>query len=198
MQFIPLAKERGLIHELGDWVMRKAVQQLHDWLPSYQGYLRVNISVRQFDDPDMADYLIETTRSLPKGRLVVELTESIMMGKSVQALRQFQRISEHGISIAVDDFGTGFSSLAYLTQFPISMLKIDRAFVQNLTSSAHEYTIVATIIAMAKALNLSTVAEGVETAEQEEMLTNLGCNRTQGFLRGKPMAAEEFAARWFK
>lgn len=197
MQFIPLAEERGLIHELGDWVMRKAVHQLHDWLPNYHGYLSVNISARQFDDPYMADYLIEQTRSLPKGRLVVELTESIMMGKSVQALRQFQRISDHGISIAVDDFGTGFSSLAYLTQFPISMLKIDRSFVQNLASGAHEYTIAATIIAMAKALNLSTVAEGVETAEQEVMLANLGCNRTQGFLRGKPVAAEEFAARWF-
>lgn len=196
MVFIPLAEERDLIYDIGNWVVRTAATQLQMWGSGFPGYISVNISACQFDDLYMADYILEQTQGIEPGRFVVELTESIMMHNSKQALRQLGRLSEHGIRVAVDDFGTGFSSLAYLTQFPISMLKIDRSFVQKLATGAQEYTVAATIIAMAKALNLSTVAEGVETEEQENMLRSMGCHHMQGFFRGKPVPAEEFAKNW--
>ncbi|RUO22242.1 histidine kinase [Aliidiomarina iranensis] len=201
MQFIQLAEERGLIYSLGNWVVREAITQLQDWLTHYDGFagtLSVNISALQFEDPYMANYLIEKTSDLPKGVFALELTESIMMQNPQHGMKQLQRLQDSGIGIAVDDFGTGYSSLSYLTQFPISVLKIDRTFIQKMYPGNHQHAIVTTIIAMAEALGLDTVAEGVETPEQEATLKALGCFCMQGFLRGKPVPANEFAERWLQ
>ncbi|RUO38490.1 histidine kinase [Aliidiomarina shirensis] len=199
IQFIHLAEERGLIHLLGDWVVRTAVAQLQEWLRDYEpfeGALSVNISARQFDDPFMANYLIDKVSDLPRGMFAVELTESIMMRNPQQGMQQLRRLHEAGFRIAVDDFGTGYSSLSYLTQFPISLLKIDRSFIQHMRPGNHQHSIVMTILAMANVLGLDTVAEGVETVEQEKLLKDMGCYCMQGFLRGKPTPAKEFAERW--
>ena len=182
-------------------MVREAIAQLQDWLTHYDGFtgtLSVNISALQFEDPYMANFLIEKTSNLPKGVFALELTESIMMQNPQQGMKQLQRLQDNGISIAVDDFGTGYSSLSYLTQFPISVLKIDRTFIQKMHPGNHQHAIVTTIIAMAEALGLDTVAEGVETPEQEAMLKALGCFCMQGFLRGKPVPANEFAERWLQ
>ncbi|EGN75031.1 diguanylate cyclase (GGDEF) domain-containing protein [Idiomarina sp. A28L] len=199
LQFIALAEDRGLIHLLGDWVVRTAVAQLKSWLRDYktfQGTLSVNISARQFDDPFMANYLIDKVSELPRGIFAVELTESIMMRNPHQGMQQLKRLHDNGFIIAVDDFGTGYSSLSYLSQFPISVLKIDRSFIQYMQPGNHQHSIVVTILAMANALGLDTVAEGVETVEQERLLKDMGCYCMQGFLRGKPVPAEEFAKLW--
>lgn len=201
IEFIHLAEERGLIHALGDWVVRKAVDQIKEWLTKYErfeGTLSVNISARQFDDPFMANYLIDKVSELPRGIFSVELTESIMMRNPKHGMQQLKRLKDEGIVIAVDDFGTGYSSLSYLTQFPISLLKIDRSFIQYMQPGNHQHSIVMTIIAMAKALGLDTIAEGVETEEQELLLKEMGCFCMQGFLRGKPVPAEEFAQHWLR
>ncbi|TRW49940.1 bifunctional diguanylate cyclase/phosphodiesterase [Aliidiomarina halalkaliphila] len=199
VEFIALAEERGLIRELGDWVVRNASAQLREWNKDkdrFTGVLSINVSAQQFDSPYLVDYFLNSTKDIPTERLGIEITESIMMRYPEQAMKLLARLRERGYSISIDDFGTGFSSLSYLSRFPLSALKIDRSFVSAITTDKHNMSIVSTIIAMAKNLKMNVVAEGVETEEQAELLRNLGCHSVQGYLYGKPVSAREFEQAW--
>ncbi|MGJ7461684.1 EAL domain-containing protein [Halomonas sp. MA07-2] len=198
-EFIPLAEERGLIRPLGDWVLQHATQQLLAWRRTGRrlpGRLSLNISAQQFADPHLAEHIVQLTRGLPTSAIALELTESDFMRDPEQAVTITRALNQAGITLAIDDFGTGYSSLAYLRRFAADTLKIDISFVRHMLESQHDRTIVETIMAMAKALGMTTVAEGVETAEQAAALTDMGCDEAQGFYFDRPLSAEDFAERW--
>lgn len=200
VEFIPVLEELGLVVEIGDWVLKEACRQLREWhlarvrVPK----VSVNISARQFSDGQLgtriAGILQET--GLPPACLELELTESILMREVSEAMQILAGLKRLGLSIAVDDFGTGYSSLNYLKQFPIDVLKIDRTFVDGLPSGEQDAQIARAIIAMAHSLNLSVIAEGVETHEQLEFLREHGCDEVQGYLFGRPMPATRFEAQF--
>ncbi len=198
-EFIPLAEERGLIRPLGDWVLRCATRQLLLWRRvglALPGRLSINISAQQFADPRLAERIGMQTDGLPASAIALELTESDFMRDPEQAVETTRALSRAGFTLAIDDFGTGYSSLAYLRRFSADSLKIDISFVRHMLESQHDSTIVQTIIAMAQALGMKTVAEGVETAEQAAALTGMGCDQAQGFHFGRPLPAEAFIERW--
>jgi diguanylate cyclase (GGDEF)-like protein len=196
-RFIPIAEESGLIFPIGEWVLRTACTQMQQW--NAKGarslFISVNLSLRQFSQHDLADRIravIKETR-LPPVLLRLEITESALIPDGRYAGVLLGRLKETGVQLAIDDFGTGYSSLAYLQRFPIDTLKIDKRFVQNLTERKDDIAIVSAIIRLAKSLNLSLLAEGVETREQLQFLGSQGCTLYQGFLRNKAVRAEEFA-----
>ncbi|ATV16365.1 EAL domain-containing protein [Pseudomonas syringae] len=198
--FIPVLEELGLVVEVGDWVLTEACRQLKHW---HQAKVRVpkvsvNISARQFSDGQLGKriaHILEQT-GLSPACLELELTESILMREVNEAMQILDGLKNLGLSIAVDDFGTGYSSLNYLKQFPIDVLKIDRTFVDGLPSGEQDAQIARAIIAMAHSLNLSVIAEGVETHEQLEFLREHGCDEVQGFLFGRPMPPSQFEAQF--
>jgi diguanylate cyclase (GGDEF)-like protein len=199
--FIPLAEERGLMPELGNWVMQTACRQLNLW--QQQGYrlpgrLSINVSARQLDNEQLVSDFAICSNGIVPTQIELEMTESLIMRNPEQSLRQMAELEAMGFSWAIDDFGTGYSSLAYLTRFHASTLKIDRAFINNIPGDHHHNMVVKTILAMAKSLDMLTIAEGVETAEQADYLLQLGCARAQGYHFGKPVPADEFAERWLK
>ncbi|EBW5149472.1 EAL domain-containing protein [Salmonella enterica] len=196
-QFLPLAEKTGLIVTIGSWVIDEACRQLREW--HLQGYdlwsVAVNLSALQFEQPGLVDTI---TRSLARHSirpdlLILEITETTAMNKPEQSVAILTRLTEMGVKASIDDFGTGYSSLLYLKRLPACELKIDRAFVHELSEAGDGATIVAAIVALAKALNLQIVAEGVENETQQQFLTQLGCHTLQGFLLGKPRTAEEIA-----
>lgn len=198
--FIPVLEELGLVVEVGDWVLAEACRQLKAW---HQARVRVpkvsvNLSARQFSDGQLgkriASILQET--GVPPACLELELTESILMREVDETMHILDGLKQLGLSIAVDDFGTGYSSLNYLKQFPIDVLKIDRTFVDGLPEGEQDAQIARAIIAMAHSLNLSVIAEGVETHEQLAFLREHGCDEVQGYLFGRPMQANRFAAQF--
>lgn len=198
-EFIPLAEERGLIRPLGDWVLRCATCQLLLWREAglaLPGRLSINISAQQFADPRLAERIGMQTDGLPASAIALELTESDFMRDPEQAVETTRALNRAGFTLAIDDFGTGYSSLAYLRRFAADSLKIDISFVRHMLESQHDSTIVQTIIAMAQALGMKTVAEGVETAEQAAALAAMGCDQAQGFHFGRPLPAEAFIERW--
>jgi len=196
--FIPLAEETGLIVPIGEAILRQACRQLKMWhaagYPSLQ--MSVNLSARQFRQPDLADrvatVLAET--GLEPDCLDLELTESCIMQDAEVALQTLGKLKAMGVHLSIDDFGTGYSSLIYLRRFPIDTLKIDRAFTQDMMTSADAQAIIAAIIAMAAALKLSVIAEGVETEEQMVLLMQQKCYLAQGFAFCKPIPAAELTA----
>lgn len=197
--FIPLAEERGLMPELGNWVMQTACRQLRLWQQKgYQlpGRLSVNVSARQLENEQLVSQFALCSNGISPKKIELEFTESLIMRNPEQSLRQMAELEAMGFSWAIDDFGTGYSSLAYLTRFRATTLKIDRAFINNIPGDHHNNTVVKTILAMAKSLDMVTIAEGVETAEQAEYLCKLGCERAQGYWFSRPVSAEEFASRW--
>lgn len=198
-EFIPLAEERGLIHELSDWVLREGCRQLRAWKAAGltpPATLSVNISAEQFDSEDLADRLQALCYPSNPEELTLELTESAFMGDPELAMTLCRRLREAGFQLAIDDFGTGYSSLAYLRDFHVDTLKIDMSFVRSMLRDERDRTIVETIVAMARTLDLKTVAEGVETGEHEAALRAMGCGASQGFYYGKPCDAERFAEQW--
>ncbi len=196
-QFIPIAEEIGLIGSIGQWVIRTACQQNKAWQDRGFPPMRVavNLSARQFNDENLVESIsaiLEETRMDP-ACLELEITESMIMHNVGTTMRKLTALGSAGIRIAIDDFGTGHSSLAYLKRFPIDTLKIDRSFVSDLTRNTEDQTITATIITMGKSLDLTVVAEGVETKEQLDFLRARGCDEFQGYYAHKPMPADEFA-----
>ncbi|ECP2017825.1 EAL domain-containing protein [Salmonella enterica] len=196
-QFLPLAEKTGLIVTIGSWVIDEACRQLREW--HLQGYalwsVAVNLSALQFEQPGLVDTITRslTRYSIRPDLLILEITETTAMNKPEQSVAILTRLTEMGVKASIDDFGTGYSSLLYLKRLPACELKIDRAFVHELSEASDGATIVAAIVALAKALNLQIVAEGVENETQQQFLTQLGCHTLQGFLLGKPRTAEEIA-----
>ena len=198
--FIPLAEETGLIIPLGDWVLRTACKQAHDWDQAYGHAPRiaVNISSQQFYQSDLQQTVMKALfeAGARPSLLQLELTESILMRDIEKTIRTLEYLKSTGITLAIDDFGTGYSSLSYLKRFPIDTIKIDRSFVMDLEASNDGATICAAIIAMARQLGLTVIAEGVETAAQVEFLRSQDCDQMQGFLLSKPVSAQEYEQRF--
>ena len=197
--FIPVAEETGFIVPLGLWILRQACEQLHAWSQAGAAAISmaINVSPLQLAEPDFADRVAQTLQATGiKGeQLVFELTESAL-ARDPQASREaLLRIKALGIRVAVDDFGTGHSSLAHLKRFPVDMLKIDRAFVRDLETDADGREIVRAMLALAHSLRLQVVAEGVETEAQARLLGEMACPALQGFLFGRPVAPPAIAER---
>jgi EAL domain-containing protein (putative c-di-GMP-specific phosphodiesterase class I) len=193
--FIPLAEETGLINPLGAWVLREAARQFERW--SAQGIdvgsleLSVNVSVAQLADRRLEQHIDAALETMGPDRLRLEITESVLMDPGV--VEVLQRIHDRGVTLAVDDFGTGYSSLSYLTRFPIDALKVDRAFVAGLEHRSVDRAVAAAVVGLARALELETVGEGVETPGQLAALRQLGCDRAQGYLFAAPLPPDELA-----
>lgn len=200
-KFIPIAEETGLIVPLGEWVLRTACAQGRAWIDA--GFaplvMAVNLSVRQFQSENLADVIqqvLEETK-LPAACLELELTESMFLEHAERSIDTLKTLKAPGIQLAIDDFGTGYSSLTYLKRFPIDKLKIDQSFVRGLAHDPNDREIAATIIAMARGLKLSVLAEGVESEQQLAFLRQHGCDYYQGFLFHRPAPAQELEA-WLR
>jgi diguanylate cyclase (GGDEF)-like protein len=190
-QFIPIIEDNGLIVPIGEWVIRRACEQSMEW--QRQGLtpvpLAINLSPRQFMHRGLVDAIrriLDETRIDP-ALLEFEITETALMQHGEHTMAVLNEINAMGIRLSIDDFGTGYSSLAYLKRFPVRKIKIDRAFVRDLEHSAEDRAIVAAITALSESLQLSIVAEGVETEEQFELLRKQGCDYAQGYLFSKPV-----------
>ncbi|MDQ2068724.1 sensor domain-containing protein [Natronospira bacteriovora] len=193
--FVPLAERNGLIGELGQWVFSEACRQAAEWRSMGLPPLRVavNVSARQFNRRRLVAELSEVIAKsgMVAADLHLEITESMMMENPKRALTTLREVAEMGIDIAVDDFGTGHSSLSYLKDFPIHFLKIDRSFVMGLPEDEDALAIVRAIVAMAHNLNLKVIAEGVETAAQRDLLAAIGCDEAQGYFFSRPRRADD-------
>lgn len=193
-KFIPLAEETGLIVPIGEWIMQTACKQGKIWMDAgYPLLVAVNLSVRQFGRAGLVPFILDTIRAFEYSTdlLEVEVTESLMMNDPHNIMETLVDISRHGIRIAIDDFGTGYSSLSYLKQFPVDYLKIDKSFVRDTPGDPDSVAIVKTIIAMAKSLRLSLIAEGVETEAQRQFLVEQGCEAAQGFYFSRSLPAAD-------
>jgi len=195
MEFIPIAEETGLIHSIGEWVMKTACEQKKEWQAAGFRKLRVsvNLSPRQFHYVNVVEMITDILRKtgIDPRSLDVEITESALMERLDEATETLRRLKEMGTHITIDDFGTGYSSLMYLKTFPIDMLKIDKSFVHDIVTDTDDRAITQAIISMAHSLKLEVVAEGVEEEPQLEILKSQGCDIIQGFLFGKPMPPNE-------
>lgn len=196
-RFIALADETGLIAEIGAWVLTEACYQGRCWHDAgYAGFrVSVNVSAVQFGQPRLLETVREALRSsgFPPECLMLEITEGSLMSDVESAAGMLRALKNMGVRVAVDDFGTGYSSLSYLRRLPIDVIKIDKSFVRDVTSNGEDAAIVRAIIVLAHSLHLDTVAEGVETADQEAMLRTEGCDRFQGYRYGRPAPAEDFS-----
>nr|BFE57251.1 EAL domain-containing protein [Dactylosporangium thailandense] len=198
--FIPLAESTGLIVPLGRWVLRQACEQLAAWceqFPAAAGIrVNVNLSARQFQHEglveEVAGILAET--GVDPHQIVLEITESLLMQDTDSTIETLGRLKALGVRLAIDDFGTGYSSLSYLKRFPVDILKIDRSFVDGIDTERGDATLAEAVVQLGRALQLQTVAEGIETAEQWSTLQDLGCEFGQGYLFARPGAADEISS----
>ena len=182
---------------IGEWVLHQACLQLQAWrgCATTQGFaLSVNVSARQFRQPDFVDMVHRQLQStgVDPARLKLELTESLVLHNLEDTVRKMRELNALGVEFSMDDFGTGYSSLSHLSKLPIRQLKIDRSFVRNLQNSRNDAVIVQTIIGMASNLGVAVIAEGVESEGQRQALERFGCLAYQGFLYGRPMPLAEF------
>lgn len=193
-EFIPIAEETGLIVQIGAWVLRAACEQLVAWreagLPPMT--VAVNLSARQFHQQNLVQLVgqILAETGCDAAQLELEITESVVMADPAGAAATLQELSDMGVSLSIDDFGTGHSSLSYLKRFPIHALKIDRSFVRDLTTDADDAAIVCAVIALAHTMQLKVIAEGVETEEQLNFLREHRCDQFQGYFYSPPVSAE--------
>jgi EAL domain-containing protein (putative c-di-GMP-specific phosphodiesterase class I) len=200
LEFIPVAEDTGAIVGIGAWVLHEGCRQLAAW-DAELGLdrdltLAVNLSARQLRDDVVVDVVAAALASngIAASRLVVEITESVMLEQVADVEAALQALRDLGVHLAADDFGTGYSSLSYLKRHPIDHVKIDRSFVAGLGTDPDDEGIVAAILAMARALDLVVVAEGIETPTQRQRLTDLGCDQAQGYLFAAPLPATAAAA----
>lgn len=195
-KFIPLANEIGMIIEIGEWVLLQACE--HTRMCHEQGFpglsIAVNVSAAQFMHPKLLDHVADALAKsgLEPKYLELEITESVLMQDSETTIGMLRTLKNMGIKISLDDFGTGYSSLSYLSRFPIDVLKIDKSFIRGINLNSDDYAIVRAINALAKSLDLSVVAEGIESVEQLEVLRREKCDRVQGYYFSKPLPAKEF------
>ena len=202
-RFIPIAEERGLMPDLGLWVLQEACRQKALWKQAgltFPGRLAVNVSASQFAMPDffrLLPHIVEINGCTPQD-FELEITESILLVGNHGVMDQVGHLRDLGFAFAIDDFGTGYSSLSYLTRLKAETLKIDISFVRNMLRSPEDHILIKTIIGMANSLGLATVAEGVETEHHVHELLRLGCHVAQGFHYGRAEPAEEFSRRWLR
>jgi len=198
IKFIPMAEECGLIHPIGDWVLLTACLQGKTWLE--QGIeirqIAVNLAGTQIQRGGLADTLetVLAKTGFPAARLELEVTEGFIMRQAESGICELESIRRLGAALAIDDFGTGYSSLSYLKRLPIQKIKIDQSFVRDLPGDPNDAAIANAVIALGKSLNLSVIAEGVETQEQADFLKKAGCQEAQGYLYSKPIDAEKIEA----
>jgi EAL domain-containing protein (putative c-di-GMP-specific phosphodiesterase class I) len=195
LEFIPLLEETGLILPVGEWVIRTACKQIREWLDA--GFppltMAVNLSARQFRQPNLIEMIEQALNefNIPPGQLELELTESVMMDNLEETVETLKKLKLLGLKIAIDDFGTGVSSLGYLKHFPIDTLKISHDFVLNLPADSADASIASAVISLARNMQLSSVAEGVENQGQLDFLRGQDCERMQGFLFSRPIPSDQ-------
>lgn len=193
--FIPIAEETGLIIIIGKWVLYNAAAEIEDWQGrDIHSSLAMNVSPRQFNDDDLVDSVsrIVNFRDIDPEFLQLEITENSFLDDPTEAIRKIKKLKDMGLRIAIDDFGTGFSSMNYLRKLPVDVVKIDRSFVNEVTTSQHDQSIVKAILALSQEMGIANVVEGVETWDQLNTLMNFGCTRFQGFLFSKPLTGEDY------
>jgi EAL domain-containing protein (putative c-di-GMP-specific phosphodiesterase class I) len=195
-EFIPLAEEAGLIHDMGDWVFLQAARQVRRWRGSLDARFQVSVNVSPVQIQSGADRLQWRKHlqacGLGGDAVVLEITEGLMLNTTAKVSAELLAYRDAGIQIAIDDFGTGYSAMSYLKQLHTDYLKIDRSFVQNLTHDASDVAMCEAMVVMAHALGIKVIAEGVETAEQRDVLMAMGCDYAQGFLYSKALPAIDF------
>lgn len=200
LQFIPLTEETGLIIPIGHWVMETACAQIKRWEndPATRDLqVAVNVSACQFHDSSFVDRVIEmiSRHHIKAGKLKLELTESLVLDNVEEAIVKMQALKSFGVRFSMDDFGTGFSSLSYLTKLPLDQLKIDQSFIRNMCMNHRDAVVVQTIIGMANNLGIEVIAEGVETETQRKFLEQNKCNLCQGYLFSQPLPADAFETK---
>lgn len=197
-KIISIAEESNLIIDISQWVLVTACQQVMHWRKAKDSenfYISINVSPRQFNKN--SNNTFEITKTLkqlkfPTDILTLEITENLLLDNSAYISEKLSKLKQSGISLSIDDFGTGYSSLSYLRQFPVDSIKIDQSFIKNLKPNSEDAVLVKAILAMAHSLDLSVVAEGVETREHFEFLKSQGCDRVQGHFFSKPVSAKDF------
>jgi EAL domain-containing protein (putative c-di-GMP-specific phosphodiesterase class I) len=201
-EFIPVAEQRGLIGAIGHFVLNEACRQLASWTSagSCPEHLTigVNVSGRELRDPELARRVAATLErhGIAPKRLVLEVTENVLLGELGDAHRAIEGLAKLGVRIALDDFGTGYSTLAHLHQLQTDILKIDRSFVSQLGGQSRDREIIAAVTGMAHALGMTAIAEGVETEAQRDELAAIGCDGAQGYLFARPLTPNALAAMW--
>jgi EAL domain-containing protein (putative c-di-GMP-specific phosphodiesterase class I) len=196
--FLPVLESTGLILRVGEWVLSQAAEDCRRWrrleLPAVR--VAVNVSTLELSQPGLAARFLQLaeTRNGSGADLDIEITEGELLQDSASLTEALQQLRAAGVRVAIDDFGTGFSSLSRLSELPIDILKIDCSFVRRLTPDRATHAIVSTIIALARSYDLETIAEGVETADQLEILAALGCEHSQGYLHSPAVPAETIEA----
>lgn len=194
-KFIPQAEESGIILSIGEWVLETACRQMYQWLKT--GYVldhvSVNVSGIQIQRGNIVESVTHILKKtgLPASRLEIEITESTAMQQLDRVIKDLGALSQMGVSISIDDFGTGHSSLSYLKRLPLNNLKIDRSFVRDIPTDKNDSAIARAVIALGQSLELGVIAEGVETKEQQQFLADLGCDAAQGYLFSRPVSAEQ-------
>jgi EAL domain-containing protein (putative c-di-GMP-specific phosphodiesterase class I) len=199
--FIPLAEESGLILEIGEIVFKQSIALIDQWKKrlGYKIQISVNMSPIQFKFMNKFNWLENLTQlGLPGSCINVEITEGLLLKDSSVVQEYLLEFRNHGIEVSIDDFGTGFSSLSYLKKFDIDYLKIDHSFISQLIESETDRTLVEAIIVMAHKLDIKTIAEGVETKEQQDLLLRFGCDYVQGFLYSEPIKEKAFEKLLFE
>lgn len=193
-EFIPVAERTGLIHSLGKWAMDVACQEAKTWKGNLK--IAINLSPIQFHSTSLVQNVVDALdkSGLDASRLELEITESVLLNKSDDTIETLEKLKNVGIKIAMDDFGTGYSSLGNLRGVPFDKIKIDQAFLRDVATDTDALAIVEFVVGMAKSLRMTTIAEGIETEEQFECMTRLGCDQMQGYLIGRPAPAEKLSA----
>jgi diguanylate cyclase (GGDEF)-like protein/PAS domain S-box-containing protein len=201
-QFVPIAEETGLIVPMGRWVLEDACRTLRAWTLDHPDRpplrVSVNLSALQFAQHKLAEDVAETLTAtgLPASQLCLEITETVLMSDTIGTVTTLNALHDLGVAVAIDDFGTGYSSLSYLKRFAIDVVKLDRAFIEGLVTDEVDMAIAGAVIKLTEALHMTTVAEGVETDSQRQMLVQLGCPFIQGYLTSRPLPAADFLEFW--
>lgn len=196
VEFIPIAEESGMIHELGDWVFHQALQDLHVIRSVANGdfQISINVSPYQFNDPEkLLNWISEMERRKISGDAIsFEITERLLLEPSSAVIDTISSLRKSGMELSIDDFGTGYSALAYLKKFDIDYVKIDKSFIQNLVTESYDAVLCEAIIHMAQKLDIQVIAEGIETESQKHLLRSFGCHYGQGYLFAKPLTLSDF------
>ncbi|MFU8790201.1 MAG: putative bifunctional diguanylate cyclase/phosphodiesterase, partial [Methylobacter sp.] len=199
-KFIPVAEECGLIQAVGTWVLEQAFIHLRQWdkQQAHLPHLAVNVSPRQFYHDDFMGILARLVKQyqISPSRIMVEFTEGLLMNDVDTAIDKIKQLKKLGYTFSIDDFGTGYSSLSYLKHLPVDQLKIDKSFIEDITKDKDDAVFVGTIIAIAQHMNLSVVAEGVESKTELEFLKDNGCPYYQGYYFSKPLPESQFFEHW--